>query len=462
MATEMRRWSMRALSRVTLNPVTSRQLLEDTSLRLEGQVQWLDQLRAQVLQHEPQNDDAKTEREDIDASHDNTISSTSSTTTTKRGIVRATNHQFAMASLSSSQSLNDRQYLHISKNRNRRLLDWKGHLEREQDEQRALHRADAVFRNLQVLHHDTRQLLQHLLESKSIWTNYTKAHQSTLAATMEQIRSRHATTMETIADLVLLLRPYASPHHQQQYVPLVTNFLRGRLGVQILCDHYVALHKGKVGGTVSVDCSLEPVLQEAWTEAKHLCEAHYQTSPDVLFPKTYPIATMTFIRPWLHHSLVEMLKNSMVASMEVATTSTSTADTTTHLNAHGDMTTFAVPPIEIIVHVGPTTTNEDGAFVYIDIQDHGKGFGNDDPFLFASSPDKWDRLDVQQSYATVRSPLSSLGVGVPSSQWLMQHFGGNLQLTNRPQGGCTATLVLPMKDDELEFVAPWAHSQYSG
>lgn len=447
MATEMRRWSMRALSRVTLNPVTSRQLLEDTSLRLAGQVQRLDQLRAHVLQHEePQQNNAEDESKQMEVSGKHAGTGTLGT----RGIIRATNHQFALSSLSSSSSShNERHYRHLSKNQNRRLLDWKGHLERERDEQRALHRADVIFRNLHVLHHDTSQLLQHLLESKSIWANYTKAHQSTLAATMEQIRSRHATTMETIADLVLLLRPYASPHHQQQYVPLVTNFLRGRLAVQILCDHYVALHKGKVGGAVSVNCSLEPVLQEACTEAKHLCEAHYQTSPDVRFPTTYPPATnVTFIRPWLHHSLVEMLKNSMVASMEIAgITGAVTTDTMTQYNAS------TVPPIEIVVTT--TASTDDDAFVCIDIQDHGKGFGDGDPFLFASSPDKWDRLDVQQSYASVRSPLSSLGVGVPSSQWLMQHFGGNLQLNNRPEGGCTATLLLPTKDDELEFVAPW-------
>jgi hypothetical protein len=147
------------------------------------------------------------------------------------------------------------------------------------------------------------------------------------------------------------------------------------------------------------------------------------------------------------------LKNSMVASMEIAGAGT---DTMTHDN---HQTTVPVPPIEIFLHVGPTenhnwsSTKDDDKddFVFIDIQDHGKGFGDSDPFLFASSPDKWDRLDVQQSYASVRSPLSSLGVGVPSSQWLMQHFGGNLQLRNRPEGGCTATLLLPMKEDGLEF-----------
>jgi pyruvate dehydrogenase kinase 2/3/4 len=206
-----------------------------------------------------------------------------------------------------------------------------------------------------------------------------------------------------------------------------------------LCDHYVGWSKGKANGGVSVDCSLEPILDESKTEALHLCDAHYERHPEIILPTGYP--SLTVIRPWVHHALVEILKNAMVASMEIMEQEQMENP----------------PPIEIeLVEEGDDS-------VSILIHDYGQGLSSTTTttkrdFLFASSAEKWDRLDVQQSYATVRSPLSSLGVGLPSSQWLLQHFGGDLELRNRSGGsgdddnGCTAVLRLPLNDDLPEFL----------
>ncbi|KAI2507296.1 Histidine ATPase [Fragilaria crotonensis] len=396
---------MRALSRQTLeNPDTAHCLLHDTSLRLEGQSHFLNQLQEQL-------------------------------SVAAVGGVSGANDNHGYQHEKPKRIIKASNIMVSSSN----LLNWKGHLEREQNERKALLQADVLLRNLHVLHHDTFQLTRHLLQSDKIWTTFAnnKAHQSTVCATMEQIRSRHATTMETMADLVLLLRPY-------KLVPIetLTNFLRGRLAVQILCDHYVSLQKGRTNGGLSVDCWLGPVVDEAWTEAKHLCEAHYQSSPEIILQNECSVP-VTLIRPWLHHSLVEMFKNAMVASMECAQPS--------HSNIN-----HKPPPIEVCLQVVQDETGVE--FVTIDINDRGGGFTGD-PYQFASSPDKWDRLDVQQSYASVRSPLSSLGVGVPSSQWLMQHFGGDLLLRNRGPGydagsggGCTATVKLPLDDDIAEYL----------
>ena len=91
---------------------------------------------------------------------------------------------------------------------------------------------------------------------------------------------------------------------------------------------------------------------------------------------------------------------------------------------------------------------------------------SDAAFQFASSSadSRWDRLDEQQSYAMVRSPLQSLGVGLPLSRMLLQHFGGDLLLSNRDDGengfasGCTATLVLN-KNDILFEQLPYEHEE---
>lgn len=383
---------MRGLAQLELNQATAKTLLRDTSYRLQGQSHLLGRIKTSLLQNDNE-DDAP-----------------------RPGIVKA--------------------YMN---NTNNNLLDWKGHLEREQEQQRVMHQVDKTLRNLEVLHSDTLQLTTQLLESTRLWgvDSFTNAHKSVVAASMEQIRSRHATTLETVADLVLLLK-----HHGSCLSATVledngdmTLFLRGRLAVQILCDHYVRLDKNKSkNGGISVDCSLAPVIEEAKTEAVALCDAHYQTSPDIVLPTDYP--SLTLIRPWLHHALVEVLKNAMVASME-------------QQQQQQDDSSAAPPPIEIEV----IETDSDG--VSIQIRDYGAGLPPDyaNPFEFASSPQRWDRLDVQQSYASVRSPLSSMGVGVPSSLWLLSHFGGHLSLSNHNDNdGCVATLTLPRDDDLPEYL----------
>jgi hypothetical protein len=87
---------------------------------------------------------------------------------------------------------------------------------------------------------------------------------------------------------------------------------------------------------------------------------------------------------------------------------------------------------------------------------------------------RYDRLKEQQSYASVQiPPLSSLGVGLPISQYFMEHFHGTLQLwnNNNPPNhhstgttitttisdtttGCTARIELLKDDTILERFTP--------
>jgi len=99
----------------------------------------------------------------------------------------------------------------------------------------------------------------------------------------------------------------------------------------------------------------------------------------------------------------------------------------------------------------------ENGFLIIDIADEGLGLPvssqHDVERLFqighSSEGKRWDRLDEQQSYAAVRSPLSSLGVGLPVSRIMMQHFGGDLELLHQ-RTGCTARIRMPLDTSVLE------------
>jgi len=196
-------------------------------------------------------------------------------------------------------------------------------LEQEKKRQAQVQKSIQQLQNLHFLHSDTLQLTQSIfLGNTTILDRFSNADQHLVQATLEQVRSRHAATVENLADMVIGLR---SVQHSNQYQEqqlqqkpnnddvmldtMVEIFLRQRLGIQILCDHYVALHKGKQPhGGVAVDCPLDDVLQDAVTEAKHICDANLNIVPEVIMPSDTQQYSLTLVRSWTNHALVELLK----------------------------------------------------------------------------------------------------------------------------------------------------------
>ena len=104
------------------------------------------------------------------------------------------------------------------------------------------------------------------------------------------------------------------------------------------------------------------------------------------------------------------------------------------------------------------TNNSKQRYLVIQVSDQGIGVRDiDKAFRFAhsSSRERWDRLNEQQSYAAVRQPLGSLGVGLTLSRLMLRVFGGDLTLSNNHQlsgaliKGCTATLMINCDDSYM-------------
>ena len=212
------------------------------------------------------------------------------------------------------------------------------------------------------------------------------------------------------------------------------------------------MNKGKPGGGISVSSDFNDVVIDAVLESKHVCDANLGIAPEVhvldsdLSPDQMHL---TFVKPWVHHALVELLKNGMASSVQKSID-----------------TNLKIPVPDLYVKI--TSSGEADDSLVCHILDQGIGLGEDSPksaFKFAksSSLKRWDRLDEQQSYAMVRAPLGSLGVGLPMSQIMMQSFGGDILLQNRECGyvpkemgtslesGCTSSLILP-RDDNIKGI----------
>uniref|UniRef100_A0A7S4JG74 Protein-serine/threonine kinase n=1 Tax=Odontella aurita TaxID=265563 RepID=A0A7S4JG74_9STRA len=354
-----------------------------------------------------------------------------------------------------------------------------------------------LLENLEVCHVDTYHLAHQLLppgDGKNLksrpdyLSRWSGADRAMVEAVFEQIRSRHASSVETLAEVAIGLRRCRSLRNGDGHVlqpgyfcgidlALIDAFLKERLGVQLLCDHYVSLDKGKASGGISVDCDLWDVLDDAVTEARHLCDANLGIAPEVNVDmglmKCFPFdeqdgilgepvdesidkskVNLTLIRPWVHHALVEVLKNAMGSSVK---------------RALRDNPGEAVHPPDVHVRI----VNTEHYFSII-IIDNGAGLDKDSAvraFRFgdSSSPRRWDRLDEQQTYAMVRAPLGSLGVGLPLSRMMLRMFGGNLILSNRfspcsiaeeeagnsgDLSGCVAALKVLKDDGFIEGNSP--------
>ena len=280
------------------------------------------------------------------------------------------------------------------------------------------------------IHEDTHRLSSQLANQSTIYTRWNQADQRLVSSTLAQVRNRHASTIERWVDMVTTNRLLQES---------VLQLLRGRLGMQLLCDHGVQqMDRHKPQGAVTLDCSIVDCLEDAYTEAKFLCDAHWQVSPELNYClEDLKDLRVTCIRPWILHAMVELFKNAMNATV-----------------CDWDKDSSSLPPpIRVAVAVN-------GDFVQIDIHDQGRGLGdlNDhdiETSLFGlgltSADKKWDRLDEQQSYAMVRSPLSSLGVGLPMSRMMMEHFGGTVTLQSSLTGkGATASIRVPKDTAILE------------
>ena len=314
---------------------------------------------------------------------------------------------------------------------------------------------EKVQRNLHslVLLHANTSLLPHQIIESPLLDNFTPRNQKYVADMFEQIVDRHGTAVESISDAVIHARnmEYDLPTiFRKQFRDIlhtnnsvIESFLHSRLLIQLLCDHYRLMNKGKQTGAVSLDADILDVISDATTEAKHVADANLAT---VVAPEVHIIEgdqhlcpSPPIIRPWLHHALVELTKNAMTSTVQK------------HMQ-QSSMPNESIPP-SVYISIGKEMIN-DSQYLRINIIDQGLGLKNKKQafgFAQSSSQKRWSRLDEQQSYASVRQPLGSLGVGLPLSRLMLRVFGGDVDLSNHSKennidSGCTATLLINYDD----------------
>ena len=239
----------------------------------------------------------------------------------------------------------------------------------------------------------------------------------------------------------------------------VCAFMRCRMTQQLLCQHLMALGKdalgtsvakkleekrradlqagaatgpgtdllasgGRVVGAINVDSPVAPIVRSSLTEASQLCEATYLLSPPVAFllatevvgssldddddptsttDAIYENVSVTFVRSWLQYTLIELLKNSMAATVESNPAIARAADGDDDSDdSEDDDDDKAQQLPSLFVHIFDEE-RETGDVVVIEIYDQGGGIREDfdleSLFRFAQRDTVWDRMDEQQTYS---------------------------------------------------------------
>lgn len=263
-------------------------------------------------------------------------------------------------------------------------------------------------------------------------------------STLAQIRNRHSDVVQTMAQGVLELKEShgnVEPALESSIQYFLDRLYMSRISIRMLINQHTIIFgqfpnesAGRHIGCLDPACNISGVIQDAFENARFLCDQYYLASPELILKehseldKNFPIRTV-YVPSHLYHMLFELFKNSMRAVMEH------------HDHDHSDK----LPPIQVLVVQG----KED---ICVKISDQGGGIPRsqiDQLFKYmystAPQPSKSDLHTV---------PLAGYGYGLPISRLYARYFHGDLVLISCEGYGTDAVIYLKALSDEANELLP--------
>lgn len=192
-------------------------------------------------------------------------------------------------------------------------------------------------------------------------------------------------------------------------------FYISRIGIRVLIGQYLSLRQPPVESYVGIICSKTSpyeIVKRAIDDAAFMCTRKYGDAPEVIITGRLDM-TFPYVPTHLHYIMLELLKNSMRATVEY----------------HGIDADY--PPIKVVIADG--SENED---VIIKVSDEGGGIPRSNmkriwSYLFTTADP-----EIQEGMVAfnenvdhgIDSPLAGLGYGLPISRSYARYFGGDLSI----------------------------------
>ncbi|XP_046358733.1 pyruvate dehydrogenase (acetyl-transferring) kinase isozyme 1, mitochondrial-like isoform X1 [Haliotis rufescens] len=257
--------------------------------------------------------------------------------------------------------------------------------------------------------------------------------------TLTHIRNRHANVVETMAQGIIELKDTygvdSNTNNRIQY--FLDRFYMSRISIRMLINQHTLLFGSQLAnprhiGCIDPSCNVLDVVQDAYENARFLCDQYYLISPEVEIITKNPLEkestiNMVYVPSHLYHMLFELFKNAMRAVVE-------------HSPSDGE-----VPKLSVMISKG----SED---LTIRLSDVGGGVPRS----------KVDQL-FQYMYSTApqpdrsgdgSAPLAGYGYGLPLSRLYARYFQGDLVLNSVEGYGTDAVIYLKVLSDEANEHLP--------
>ncbi|XP_062520723.1 3-methyl-2-oxobutanoate dehydrogenase [lipoamide] kinase, mitochondrial-like [Corticium candelabrum] len=242
----------------------------------------------------------------------------------------------------------------------------------------------------------------------------------------------HKGVLESLALGFTECKQYISVEKMQTFLDQI---LTSRLGIRMLCEHHIAMHKKQRGyvGIINRHLSPNEVILRCADFARDACQHTYGVAPEVTVDGHVHV-TFPYIAQPLEYILEELLKNSFRATVQF------------HKHRR------ELPPVRV------TISNSQYEFS-IRVSDRGGGIPHKEvPQLLqysATTADEksQDDTDVFSHFlgsmnpGPTAGPMAGFGYGFPTSRAYARYLGGDLQFNTMAQMGTDVFLRLKHFDD---------------
>lgn len=254
---------------------------------------------------------------------------------------------------------------------------------------------------------------------------------------LQTVLKRHSHVVETMAEALIELRECdgsdVAEEKGLQY--FLDRLYINRISIRMLQNQHLLVFGSVLPesprhiGCIDPECHVEAVVNDAYENARFLCERYYLTAPDIKMEwhntvqPGSPITIVT-VPSHLYHILFELFKNAMRATVE-------------HFGVDEDL-----PNLKILLVLG----KED---LSIQISDRGGGVSRTKlkhlfNYMYSTAPPP-PRDGTQP-------PLAGYGYGLPLSRLYARYFHGDMFLVSLEGYGTNAMVYLktqPLKASEV-------------
>jgi len=235
---------------------------------------------------------------------------------------------------------------------------------------------------------------------------------------VHKIHNRHGNTLITMSSGINKLKQNNLINNNIDH--FLTNFYYNRTKTRFLINNYLDYYKNNINriGSLNINCEINDILKFVLEDINAMADFHRIKMPYIKL--NIPNKEFIYVRSYLHYTLIEIIKNSLVATKNINN-----------------------PIIEINGYV-------DNNYIILKISDNGIAIDKkhmDDIWKFSFTTTKINYDNKFMNDFENQNPLSGFGYGLPISRIILQTFNGNIKIFSKQHIGTDTYLFIDLASD---------------